>query len=180
MKIDAVPGITTHYRVTPTQIGEHEIVCAELCGLGHAYMRQTAHVLSQEDFDAWVRRASRTGTAGGQAGGAGGQGTDEQSGGGASDESAKELFVNGDSRTNATSCGACHARRRGHERPDGPEPRRSAAGQGRRLHRAASIIDPNSEIADGYSQGIMPGNYKDTLTPEQVKALVDYLGKVTR
>ena len=76
------PGITTHYRVTPTQTGQHEIVCAELCGLGHAYMRQTAHVLS--------RRTSTPGSAARRApgppaaaGGAGGEGADEQSGGGA-------------------------------------------------------------------------------------------------
>src|SRR4029079_16017845 len=49
MKIDQVPGITTHYRVTPkipAAIGDHAIVCAELCGLGHAFMRQTAHILA--------------------------------------------------------------------------------------------------------------------------------------
>src|SRR3954462_8574192 len=40
MKIDAVPGITTSYRVTPknSALGAHTIVCAELCGLGHAFM----------------------------------------------------------------------------------------------------------------------------------------------
>src|ERR671922_1305113 len=60
MKIDAVPGITTTYRVTPksSAIGNHQIVCAELCGLGHAFMRQTAHVMSKADFSAWVRRTS--------------------------------------------------------------------------------------------------------------------------
>ena len=40
MKIDAVPGITTHYRVTPTKLGTYPVVCAELCGLGHAFMRR--------------------------------------------------------------------------------------------------------------------------------------------
>ena len=56
-------------------------------------MRQTAHVLSREAFDAWVRRASRTGTGGGAAGGAGGEGADEQSGPAAGGESAKDLFM---------------------------------------------------------------------------------------
>jgi cytochrome c oxidase subunit 2 len=54
MKIDAVPGITTNYRVTPNRLGSYPVVCAELCGLGHAFMRQTAHVLTQEKFDAWL------------------------------------------------------------------------------------------------------------------------------
>ena len=40
MKIDAVPGITTDYRVTPNRIGNYPVVCAELCGLGHAVMRR--------------------------------------------------------------------------------------------------------------------------------------------
>src|ERR687894_1285044 len=36
MKIDAVPGIDTHLRVTPERQGEYPVVCAELCGLGHS------------------------------------------------------------------------------------------------------------------------------------------------
>src|SRR5918911_2001301 len=67
MKIDAVPGITTSYRVTPkaSAIGPHEIVCAELCGLGHAFMRQTAIVEDQRAFAAWVRKTSGGGGGGG-------------------------------------------------------------------------------------------------------------------
>ena len=38
-KMDAVPGIKTSILVTPTRTGEFEVVCAELCGLGHATMR---------------------------------------------------------------------------------------------------------------------------------------------
>src|SRR3954462_13518157 len=74
MKIDAVPGITTSYRVTPktSAIGDHQIVCAELCGLGHAFMRQTAHVMSPADFRAWVRKAGAPQGGGGASGAAGG------------------------------------------------------------------------------------------------------------
>src|SRR5215217_4320906 len=36
MKIDAVPGIDTHLRITPKTPGEYPVICAELCGLGHA------------------------------------------------------------------------------------------------------------------------------------------------
>jgi cytochrome c oxidase subunit II len=56
MKIDAVPGITTRYRVTPIRDGAYPVVCAELCGLGHSTMRQTAHVLPAREFDAWMQR----------------------------------------------------------------------------------------------------------------------------
>src|SRR4051794_10231013 len=44
-KIDAVPGINTSYGVNTTRIGNYPVVCAELCGLGHSAMRQTAHVM---------------------------------------------------------------------------------------------------------------------------------------
>jgi cytochrome c oxidase subunit 2 len=54
MKIDAVPGIDTSYRITPRRLGTYPVVCAELCGLGHSAMRQTAHVLPQGEFDSWL------------------------------------------------------------------------------------------------------------------------------
>ena len=45
LKSDAVPGLTTAIRVTPDKTGRYEVVCAELCGLGHATMRQFVRVL---------------------------------------------------------------------------------------------------------------------------------------
>src|SRR3954471_10722257 len=54
MKMDAVPGITTHYRVTPKKTGVYPVVCAELCGLGHATMRASVRVVSPDAFKKWV------------------------------------------------------------------------------------------------------------------------------
>ena len=53
-KIDAVPGIDTHYSVETIREGDYAVVCAELCGLGHAAMRQTAHVVPKAEFDSWL------------------------------------------------------------------------------------------------------------------------------
>jgi cytochrome c oxidase subunit 2 len=53
-KIDAVPGIDTTYSVETTREGDYQVICAELCGLGHSTMRQTAHVLPKAEFDAWL------------------------------------------------------------------------------------------------------------------------------
>ncbi len=53
-KMDAVPGIETEINVTPTRVGEYEVVCAELCGFGHATMRAKARVVSQAEFDQWI------------------------------------------------------------------------------------------------------------------------------
>ena len=43
-----------------------------------------------------------------------------------------------------------------------------------------SIVNPNAEIAAGFQPDIMPGNYQDTLPPDQLDALVQYLSEVTR
>jgi cytochrome c oxidase subunit 2 len=53
-KQDAVPGLNIHMHFKPTVIGEYEIACAELCGLGHYKMHGMVHVVSQEDFDKWL------------------------------------------------------------------------------------------------------------------------------
>ena len=66
LKTDAVPGITTHLRLTPDRIGRYDVVCAELCGFGHATMRQYAHVVQPAGFNTWINQQK------GAAGGAGG------------------------------------------------------------------------------------------------------------
>ena len=38
-----------------------------------------------------------------------------------------------------------------------------------------SISDPNAEISSGFNPDVMPANYGETLTPEQLKALSQYL-----
>src|SRR5215212_9964128 len=56
LKSDAVPGLTTRIRVTPNKAGRYEVVCAELCGIGHATMRQFVRVLPTKQFESWVGR----------------------------------------------------------------------------------------------------------------------------
>jgi cytochrome c oxidase subunit 2 len=51
---DAVPGITTHWRVTPTRVGSYPVICNLLCGLGHSLMRSTVHVVTPEQFHEWL------------------------------------------------------------------------------------------------------------------------------
>jgi cytochrome c oxidase subunit II len=54
-KLDAVPGIVTTLRVTPTAMGVYPVECTELCGAGHSLMRTSAHVVSATTFAAWLR-----------------------------------------------------------------------------------------------------------------------------
>ena len=51
---DAIPGAKAHMWFTPTKTGTWDIICGQLCGPGHANMKATLEVVSQEEFDAWV------------------------------------------------------------------------------------------------------------------------------
>lgn len=55
IKQDAVPGMNIHVWFQPTEVGEYELGCAELCGLGHYRMRATVSVQTRDDFDRWLR-----------------------------------------------------------------------------------------------------------------------------
>jgi cytochrome c oxidase subunit 2 len=54
-KLDAVPGITTTLRVTPTRLGTYPAECTELCGAGHALMRATVRVVTPQAFQTWLQ-----------------------------------------------------------------------------------------------------------------------------
>jgi len=54
-KQDTVPGMEIHSQLTPTQVGNYEIACAELCGLGHYRMRAVVRVVSEEEFENWLK-----------------------------------------------------------------------------------------------------------------------------
>jgi cytochrome c oxidase subunit 2 len=161
-KIDAVPGINTHYRVTPTRLGNYAIVCAELCGLGHATMRQTAHVLTDQGFQGWLKKQQ---SGGGAAGGGGG-------GGGGAAPNGKTIFT-------STGCGACHTlAAAGTNGKVGPNLDQGLKGKDEAFIKQ-SIEDPNAVVTKGFSPGIMPQNYKDQLQPAEIDALVKYLKEST-
>jgi cytochrome c oxidase subunit II len=54
-KQDTVPGMTIKTHLRPTEVGNFEIACAELCGTGHYRMRAVARVVSEEQFRAWLK-----------------------------------------------------------------------------------------------------------------------------
>jgi len=53
-KMDLVPGTVTYFWFTPTRTGRFEILCAELCGVGHYTMRGAMVVDEKPAFDAWL------------------------------------------------------------------------------------------------------------------------------
>jgi cytochrome c oxidase subunit 2 len=59
---DIVPGITVSYRATPDRLGTYPIVCNLLCGVGHSLMRSRLHVVTPEQFTAFLRSRGAPGT----------------------------------------------------------------------------------------------------------------------
>jgi cytochrome c oxidase subunit 2 len=53
VKQDALPGMVRELLVTPSRIGEYNLVCSEMCGSRHAYMTAPVRVVTAEGFDAW-------------------------------------------------------------------------------------------------------------------------------
>jgi cytochrome c oxidase subunit II len=170
MKIDAVPGITTRYRITPTKVtgrkGGFPVVCAELCGLGHAFMRQTAHVLTKADFAKWVQEMTKP--AAPAAGAGGGQ---------AAAVDAKAIFTQGNAQ-GAAACGSCHKLAdAGTAGGIGPDLNQVLKGKDAAFVRE-SIVKPNAVIAKGFAANIMPPNYGQLLSGPELDALVKYLEEV--
>jgi cytochrome c oxidase subunit II len=67
LKSDAVPGLTTKIRLTPDRVGRYQVVCAELCGIGHSTMRQYVRVAPEDEFDRWLKKQREASQAGGAA-----------------------------------------------------------------------------------------------------------------
>ena len=53
-KMDMVPGAVTYYWLTPTRTGTFDILCFELCGVGHHAMRGLVVVDEPADYETWV------------------------------------------------------------------------------------------------------------------------------
>src|SRR5258707_13657703 len=60
---DAIPGSLIPIWFTPVKTGSYEVVCAQLCGLGHYGMKGTLVVDTPQDYQAWLKeRAELAGT----------------------------------------------------------------------------------------------------------------------
>jgi cytochrome c oxidase subunit 2 len=57
-KMDMIPGSVTYFWFTPTRAGTFEVLCAELCGTGHGFMRGIVMVDTAEDYQAWLQEQS--------------------------------------------------------------------------------------------------------------------------
>jgi cytochrome c oxidase subunit II len=159
VKQDVLPGenLVKELRFTPTIVGEYVNMCAEMCGGAHAYMNSPVIVLDQVDFDAWL---------------------DEESGQATQDPAVLGLRV-----SEQNGCIACHSidgsasvgptwlGLYGSERQlvDG----RTMIADEDYLH--IGIVDTNEHIVAGYPPNVMPGNYDELLTDEQIANIIAYI-----
>jgi cytochrome c oxidase subunit 2 len=54
VKQDAVPGLSIPVWFIPNRVGEYEITCSQLCGLGHFRMRGFVTIQSEADYRSWL------------------------------------------------------------------------------------------------------------------------------
>lgn len=55
IKVDANPGEVTTTQTFPNRLGVYDVRCAELCGLLHADMETSAHVVTATQFKTWLK-----------------------------------------------------------------------------------------------------------------------------
>jgi cytochrome c oxidase subunit 2 len=166
LQMNATPDQINVLSVTPRETGTHELVCAFLCGIGHASMNsevgakivKRVRVVTQPEFDAWVVQQQQTQQAAATQPGAAGVAVFNQNG-----------------------CGSCHTlAAAGSTGTTGPplDPTKLAAdaktaGEPLDAYIRESIVNPGAKIVPGYPN-IMPKTF-GTLPPDQLDALVSLL-----
>jgi cytochrome c oxidase subunit 2 len=171
LKSDAVPGMTTKIRLTPDKVGRYQVVCAELCGLGHATMRNPVRVVPAAAFNSWVKKQK----GGGAPAGPGAPSAPKKADG-------KQVFM-------SNGCGSCHtladAGTNGTVGPKLDTLAKDAAKFGKQRHQSPtqyvkeSIVKPGAFTVPGFPKGVMPSNFGQQLSGEQLDALVSYLLRVS-
>ncbi len=158
VKQDVLPGgeeFVRDLRITPTEIGDYKVRCAEMCGLQHAQMLAPVSVLAQEDFDAWV--ASKTMV-------------------------SEDPVERGQRWSQEYGCIACHSI---DGTPGVGPTWQGVFGQEENLEDGTSITvdqdylresicDPSAKIVAGF-QNIMPQNFCDTMSETQVEDVIAFI-----
>ncbi|MGH2521595.1 MAG: cytochrome c oxidase subunit II [Anaerolineales bacterium] len=157
VKQDAIPGRETELQFTANAIGAYRVVCAELCGAGHARMGLLRHavVMNQADFDAWV---SQQQTTAGQP------------------PSPAALF-------SKYGCAACHtlsaASATGNVGPNldgiGTRAGTRVSGLSAEDYIRQSTLTPNAYIVEGFQPNIMPQDFAARMPQSDLETLVNFL-----
>src|SRR6266446_419160 len=153
-KQDAVPGLHTQLHITPTKTGTFDVICTELCGLGHATMRTEAIVMTPAAFDKWLKGQTKA-------------------------TASPNAAVSGAAVFKNQPCGSCHTlTAAGATAKVGPDLDKlpqwaTQAHQPLEQFIRTSITDPNAYTQPGYPKNVMPPFAN--LPKAQFDALVQYL-----
>ena len=156
----------------------YDLVCAELCGLNHGLMRGEVFVVEREEYDAFVEslRARQVANAAQVA-------FANRCGGEELLRAGRGLFG-----INGFNCAQCHQLEDAGVLTMGAGPSLNGIGD-RAANREGydsaedylltSIINPNAFIVEGYPANLMPQNFADQMTPEQLDTMAAYLALQT-
>lgn len=171
VKQDAVPGVPDLFVwFEATRLGDYDVFCAEYCGNQHSHMLTKVHVLTQEDYDAWLKSEGDKVIAMKKAAEAS---TD-----------SPELIALGKTLSQSKGCTACHST--DGSRLIGPsykgiyghETTVMTDGKARQVtvddeYIKKSMLDPTADIVQGF-QPLMPSQ-KGLVTDSEIKALTAYI-----
>lgn len=160
IKQDVLPGGEAYVRdlrVTPSQQGQFKVRCAELCGQLHYDMLADVIVVAGPEFDRWLEQQAAE-----------------------CDQSDAEC---GQRWATQFGCVACHSL-------DGTvvvgpswqglfgSEERLADGTSVTVNAdylRESILDPNAKFVEGFAPGIMPQNFAELLTDEQIDQIIAFI-----
>jgi cytochrome c oxidase subunit II len=178
-KEDIVPGLVTQLHITPTRLGTFPLECTELCGLGHSLMRSQAVVMEPAKFDAWLKKQEKTAAPATTTPGT----TTTSTSSTTSTSTTPSSSALGLSVFNSNGCSSCHtlsaAGATGKVGPD-LDNLVAYARQAKQPLEAfihESIVHPNAYIQPSYPKSVMPQNFGQSLTKEQLDHLVAFLAQ---
>lgn len=140
-----------YLRITPTEVGEYKLLCAEICGAQHANMRAMVRVVSQSEFDAWAQELA------------------------ASDISDLTAEERGEVWYNQYGCNACHSL--DGTVLVGPSWQGLYGSESISVDGEAvisdeeylrnSILHPNDFVVEGYQPNVMPQNFGERFATDE-------------
>jgi cytochrome c oxidase subunit 2 len=161
VKQDILPGgeeYVRELRITPNELGDFKIRCAEICGTLHYAMLADVRVVSSSEFDTWL--------------------SDQLSAG-----CELEAVECGRILVGELGCVACHSL-------DGSviigPSWQGIAGTEELLIDGSSvfvdadyltkaILDPNIQVVEGFTPGLMPAIYADMLSADEISDIVAFI-----
>jgi cytochrome c oxidase subunit 2 len=159
IKEDVIPGRDNYMWFTANEYGSYDLMCAEYCGLRHAYMLTTVEVVDDGEWEEWMKTPSG--------------------------ESELDKVAEGFNVVKMNGCVACHSSdgtklvgnsfkgiwaQKRQVMVDGEEKTVTVGAE----YIRQSVYDPNAEVVVGFSAGLMP-SYKDMISEKELVQITEYI-----